>query len=778
MRIRTKLILESGKGAAGTSKSVSNTPAPRSVLRVFLKSAKGAARTSKSVSNTPVPRSVLRVFLKSTLLACLGAAALQLGGPLRAQTHPHPVRSAPPNILFIILDDVGKDVLASFNPSAPTAALTPNINAVIAAGVKFTNFYTMPECSPSRAAFFTGRFAFRTGVNAAILADDLPAAQVSPYEMTTPRVMSQAGYQSALIGKYHLGGPENNPDGNDAPVALGWNYFNGNLRGAPPGIDVTLGGQYTKDTTKYASGFPIGSQPGVAWFQASNGQVRCDNNQGAGYTGQQAVALGGIPALDASGNFASTCADAAGSGPNFTTPNGYYVWPLVVADASGLQATQSRQYMTTAQTNAAVAWIQTQGKAAGHPWMATVAYNAIHTPYQEPPLDLYPPGFVWPSNVPENAQSAAALPILSDLMLAAADIEVGRLLVGAGLATQDAQGKLVYLPNATNTMIVIVGDNGTYLPSVEPPYDPSRSKGTPYETGVLTPLIVAGPLVNSPGRSVNSMVNSVDLFQLFGEIAGLDVHAIVPASHVLDSVSVLPYLTNPNQASMRQYNFTQLGPGLKPPSVQLWPCVVSSGGVSLASDDLFTSQNECVSAGGTWFGPTTAQPTPQYPTSCAIQAAGLYSNLSILPPWVWALRNTQYKLVQIQRVSCQASLGEFEFYDLAPNPPSNPLGLDLATTNLLTNGQPVNLLPEQAANFWELRFELQAELTSEPVCYGDGNLDKLVNSQDALGVSQFWGQPSVFNFSDSGVTGSQDLHWVYRNFGNNCLENGPGSSPN
>ena len=717
-------------------------------------------------------------FLRRALLVYLGVSALQLGGPLRSQPLPHPAKPGPPNVLFIILDDVGKDVLASFNPAAPTAALTPNINAVIAAGVKFTNFYTMPECSPSRAAFFTGRFAFRTGVNAAILQDDLPAAQVSPFEMTTPRVMSTAGYKSALIGKYHLGGPENNPDGNDAPVALGWDYFNGNLRGGPPGIDVTLGGQYTKDTTKYPSGFPIGAQRGVSWFQGSNGKVRCDDNQGSGYTGQEAVALGGIPALNAAGNFAPTCGEASGSGPDFTTENAYYVWPQVIADASGVQSLTARQYMTTAQTTSAIEWIREQGKGLrGHPWMATVAYNAIHTPYQEPPMDLYPPGFVWPANVPENAQSSAALPVLTYLMLAAADREIGRLLVGIGLARWDEQGQLVYRPEATNTMIVIVGDNGTYLPSVQSPYDPTRAKGTPYETGVLTPLIVSGPLVAAPGRSVNYLVNSVDLFQLFAEIAGVDVHTIVPSTHVLDSMSVLPYLTNPSQGGLRQYNFTQLGPGLKPPSVKLWPCVVSAGPVNLASDLLFTSQGQCQDAGGKWFGPTTDQPNPMYPTSCSILEAGLYNSLTILPPSVWALRNSRYKLVQVDRASCQTSLGEYEFYDLAPNPPSNPLGLDLATTNLLTNGQPVNLLPEQLANFWELRFELQAELNSEPACYGDGNLDKLVNMDDALGVLRYWGQPSVFNFEENGVTGSQDLLWVWRNFNNDCLQHGPGSTP-
>ena len=75
------------------------------------------------------------------------------------------------NILFIIMDDVGIDQLEGFNPegSPISRPRTPNIHAVATAGVKFTNFWTMPECSPSRACFFTGRYPFRTGVTEALL---------------------------------------------------------------------------------------------------------------------------------------------------------------------------------------------------------------------------------------------------------------------------------------------------------------------------------------------------------------------------------------------------------------------------------------------------------------------------------------------------------------------------------------------------------------------------------------------------------------------------------
>jgi len=703
-------------------------------------------------------------LVRALLPVCLLAVALQVGGQTSTPS------LSRPNILFIVMDDVGIDQLAAFNPAASNASLTPVLNAIIAAGVKFTNFYTMPECSPSRAAFFTGRYPMRTGVNAAILSEDLPGAHVSPFEMTTPKVLATAGYNSGLFGKYHLGGPENNPDGNSAPVtALGWDYFNGNMRGGPPSIDVTLGGQYTKDTTKFSCGFPVGLVQGAAWFQGSDGKTRCDDNQGAGYTGQQALFMGGIPALDAGGNLAATCRAAAGSGPDFTVFNGYYVWPQDVASSGGVQTPRSRQYMTSAQTDAAITWIQGQPQSRVHPWMATVAYNAIHTPYQQPPTGLYPTGFVWPANIPENCSSGAAQRLLGQLTLAAMDREIGRLLVSTGLAQQNQAGQLTYTPAATNTMIVIVGDNGTFLSSVLPPYDPIRSKATPYETGVLTPLIISGPLVASPGRTVDKLINCVDLFQLFGEIAGVNVRTVVPASHVLDSQPVLPYLTNPNQAALRQYNFTQLGQGLKPPSVKLWPCVVSVGPAAI-STDIFTSQSICEDSGGAWYGPTAAQPNPQYPTDCAIKQAGLYKNLIIQPNQVWALRNSRYKLVKSDRPSCDASLGVYEFYDLTPNPPSNPAGLDLSTTNLLTNGQPVGLTADQMSNFGDLTVQLQALLASEPACYGDGNLDKRVGIEDLFGVMQYAGQPSVFDFNSDGATDNTDLLIVASNFGNNCIQ--------
>jgi arylsulfatase A-like enzyme len=698
-----------------------------------------------------IQAALMSLFGPARLSLLLGALVLSAGAPAGAA-------SGQTNILFIIMDDVGIDQLSFFNPKATNAISTPNINTLIHHGVAFNNCWMMPECSPSRSCFFTGRYPLRTGVTAAILDYNLPSAQVSPYEVTTPRILAQAGYRSALVGKYHLGGPANNPDGIRTPASLGWDYFNGNLHGGPPFIDPTLGGQ-TTNATRYPCGFPTGNQRGVCWFQGPGNQIHCDNNSGAGYTGHDCVTLGGIPALTASGDFARFVAEATIE-PDFTVNNGYYAWPQVINDGPATNSSINRQYMSMFNTDTALQWIHRQSQA-NQPWMCTVSYNCIHTPYQQPPTNLYPPGFTWPAGVPEGNTNESQIKIISDLMLYGLDQEIGRLLVGIGLASRLPFGQLDYHPENTDTMVVLVGDNGTYYPSVNLPYDPLRAKATLYQTGVCAPMVVAGPQVVAPGRTVTNMVNAVDLFALFGEIAGLQVRSLVPASHILDCQPVMPYLVNPAQTSLRQFNFSQIGDGVKAPSVQLWPCVFTIAGQKVGNDHLFNTQALCEDAGGEWFGPPV---TTNYPTCCDVRSY-VYTNLSIIPAQSWAVRDDHYKLVYSILASCDTN-NPYEFYDLQPST-LNPVGLDTMFDDLLASRLP--LTPQESQHYTNLLAELVAIMNSEPVCYGDGNLDKVVNQEDLVGVLTYWGQPSVFDFNNDGTTDENDLAIVLANFGHNCV---------
>ena len=665
-------------------------------------------------------------------------------------------RAKHPNILFIIMDDVGIDQLKSFNAAAPQ--VTPVMQTLAQSGVSFNNAWMMPECSPSRACFFTGRYPLRTGVKSALLDYNLPSSQVSPFEVTSPRVLANGGYASALFGKFHLGGPDNNPAGYGAPAALGWNYFNGCLVGGPPYIDPTLGGQ-TTNTTLYPCGFPTGNTLGVAWFQDAQTNAYADDNHGAGYTGQQILQLGGIPALDTNGLFATNIADAVII-PDFTINNGYFAWPRTINLGTNVSVSLSRKYMVTAQTDDAVTWIQQQRQQTSQSWMCTVSYSSIHTPYQQPPTNLYPPDFTWPGGLVEANTNEQQIKIISNLMLYALDKEIGRLLVGAGLATQLPNGDISYVPAATDTMVILVGDNGTYYESVNLPYNPLRAKATPYQTGVAAPIIISGPLVKKTNRTVTSMVNAVDLFELFGDIAGLDVHKLVPPSHILDCQPMLDYLTNPNQRAIRKFNYSELG-GTVPPNAQTWPSVFTIAGQKVGNDILFDNQQTCEESGGEWFGPGAAV----IYTNCCDVRAFVYTNLSIQPTSVWTVRNDRYKLVKSALAACDSDINPYEFYDLTPTL-LNPVGLDNSPFNLLTKKK---LTPTENKNLNQLMAELENILNSEPACPGDGNLDKQVNEQDIQGVIDNWGQPSVFDFNNDGITGLTDLQIIETNFGDVCI---------
>src|SRR5262245_7096517 len=128
------------------------------------------------------------------------ALALPVTAP-RVQAAPDQQK---PNILFIIMDDVGVDQMRSFGYGGLVAPSTPVLDAIAQSGLRFRNAWATPECSPSRAMFFEGRYPLRTNILNALLARDLANSQLSPYEATLPNILRRAKYTSAMFGKYHI----------------------------------------------------------------------------------------------------------------------------------------------------------------------------------------------------------------------------------------------------------------------------------------------------------------------------------------------------------------------------------------------------------------------------------------------------------------------------------------------------------------------------------------------------------------------------------------------
>jgi arylsulfatase A-like enzyme len=148
------------------------------------------------------------ILFRPALPACTLVLAFLLSTlpPIDAAAAPEAVgqSSDSSNILFIIMDDVGIDQMRVFGYRDDNQARTPNIDTIAHAGVRFRNAWAMPECSPSRVSFFTGRYPLRTGVLNISATRDLANSQASPFEVTTPRVLRSRGYKNALFGKWHL----------------------------------------------------------------------------------------------------------------------------------------------------------------------------------------------------------------------------------------------------------------------------------------------------------------------------------------------------------------------------------------------------------------------------------------------------------------------------------------------------------------------------------------------------------------------------------------------
>ena len=113
-------------------------------------------------------------------------------------------QSSQPNILLIFTDDHGQWAVGSYGNGE---VHTPNMDRLSAEGMRFTQGFTNPVCSPSRAMLLTGLYSHRVGIpdyiphgNPIVSGNGLP-----PGTPTIASLLKEVGYETALIGKWHLG---------------------------------------------------------------------------------------------------------------------------------------------------------------------------------------------------------------------------------------------------------------------------------------------------------------------------------------------------------------------------------------------------------------------------------------------------------------------------------------------------------------------------------------------------------------------------------------------
>lgn len=196
-------------------------------------------------------------------------------------------------------------------------------------------------------------------------------------------------------------------------------------------------------------------------------------------------------------------------------------------------------YATTENVNNAVNWLNTQTNKPVFLWLA---FNAPHEPLHLPPLGLHNyktlPGTAM--DIKNNPKS------YFKAMLQAMDHEIGRLF-----------DSLKAMNRFDSTDFIFIGDNGN-TPRTAQMADTSKAKGTVYQYGVHTPMIISGPSVINKNRTSNALINSVDIFATVLELQGnTNWQNQIPVNKPVDSKSILPILKN-TATEIRPWQFCEI----------------------------------------------------------------------------------------------------------------------------------------------------------------------------------------------------------------------------
>jgi arylsulfatase A-like enzyme len=108
-----------------------------------------------------------------------------------------------PNILFVLMDNLGYGELGVYGGGELRGAPTPRIDQLAAEGTRLTNFNVEAQCTPSRSAIMTGRFSIRSGTQSVPIGGEFDG--LTRWEVTIADALSASGYATGAFGKWHLG---------------------------------------------------------------------------------------------------------------------------------------------------------------------------------------------------------------------------------------------------------------------------------------------------------------------------------------------------------------------------------------------------------------------------------------------------------------------------------------------------------------------------------------------------------------------------------------------
>jgi arylsulfatase A-like enzyme len=443
---------------------------------------------------------------KTKVVLTLAAIFLCVGSSSAKEDKSKAGTSRRPNILFVITDDIGMDVLSNIYPGmidnlvkkyGPSGlnhpdyrkiegkpASTPVLDKFASQGMRFGNIWAHPFCSPTRAAILTGLFAAKTKVTT--YADALSPKHTSFVQ----KLKDEAGYSTAIFGKWHMAG----------------------LPGKP--VD-----------------YP-GMKPKQAGFDVFKGNMHA--------------------AINSYWNYDYQVQDEKTPADQWRTE------PMPTKSLPGIAPTN---YAPVVKAADAIEWIKAKhAENPNKPWFVWLAFNLAHATIISKPSAMCVPnadtldavsqkemkecGGTFGSNNAGSCSGEALMRAMTNSM----DTVFGKLLEGVDAIDP-------------NTYVMFVSDNGTPMYG-RPNMDfidnmyitrKGRGKGTAYESGVLVPLIIRGPKI-AAGTQNNAYAHVVDLFSTIMELARLtppknvsnnDGSSTVP----LDGVSLTPILFNKAKAT-------------------------------------------------------------------------------------------------------------------------------------------------------------------------------------------------------------------------------------
>lgn len=397
-----------------------------------------------------------------------------------------------PNILLIILDDWGKDksgLYSEFNKDE-IAIPTPTIDSIAQNGVRFTNAWASPNCSPSRVTLVTGQYPLRNGVKDVIEVEGAVGIDTSDPQLL-PHLLKGSGYSTGMIGKWHLTSESDNVN-NNAPLKAGFDFWTG------------TNGSFGPD----AFTFPVSFS---AYYVTP--PIQCNFN----------------------------------TAPTVCEENQSWKTSLEYQNNTDLTEELWSQYESTYQVDQAINWIN--DREQDKPWFMYLAFQAPHSPLVLPPKHLLSsdlitrveekvrsftgdPGYAYTEGqrllsfeVTGEAESPGDFPPTERLP----DTTLARAAYAAMVAAVDTEiTRLFENIDLSNTYIILLGDNGTSgdVMDEDQPGFPNkdanlRGKGTMFQGGIEIPFMLSGPGVVEPGRTSSALVHTSDVYTTILDLAGV-----------------------------------------------------------------------------------------------------------------------------------------------------------------------------------------------------------------------------------------------------------------